>query len=324
METRPAGTAGAGGLDCGRISGTAHEHFALERDARRARGFQEPFLHADVREHPSVLDLDGGARAQLHRHGGALGGVPREGHVHRQSQVRLRSVSGGDRSAQADLLLHGEDKGDVVRGRLQLPHDLDKNGAPHPVVHGLGNDALTHLLTGAEEATHVSHLDAALLSARSPDIDEELIQRRNLRAVLQLFQADHPDGPVGEPHPPSQEWKRADPAHAAEAKEPSLVHVRNHHADLIHVRRKHDAGVPAIPRAAHEEVPQGIDARFHPLPRQDARCLQLRRDELTHRGFPSGRTIALGQLPDDLLHVRPHFFKLSPRRGMASRTRARA
>ena len=204
----------------------------------------------------------------------------------------------------------------------QLPHDLEKNRAADPVVHGLGHHPVTEGLARALEAGHVTHRDPAVFPVPRSDVDIELLQGGNLGSVLHPLQADHADSPVREKHPAAQERELAHTADAAEAQETLLVDMRDDNADLIHVRGQHDPSAGPVAGAVDDEVPHAIHAAFRLPSRKEAGILQLRHDQIPHPGLVPRGTVAFRELPDGLLHGDPHFLTRPARGGIASRTSA--
>ncbi len=109
------------------------------------RAFLGPLNHqrpqARVGDDGRVLDLDGRAFAQRHRHRRRLGDIAGACHIQRNADVGVHRIRRRARAADAHLFLHAEHGVDVMRRLLELAQRGDGHRASDAVVHALGDPA---------------------------------------------------------------------------------------------------------------------------------------------------------------------------------------
>ena len=152
-----------------------------------------------------------GVRAELvDVDAGRVGGVR---DVDDDGQVRAQRVGGRPRPAEGRLLLHGGDGHDVAgraAGLVDEPRGLVGDVAAEAVVHRARDGAIVGQLDGlALDDRHVAdaHEPARLVAVLGADVDVQLLQARDLLAVVVLEQVDGL-APRPRPRPRPRAWPR--------------------------------------------------------------------------------------------------------------------
>jgi len=290
-------------LNGARVGAAELEHLALVGDAEALGASDQPLLHPRVRQEAAIHHLHRRPGAQFHRHRLCLRDIARARHVHGQGHFGLEPVRRDRRPPQANLLLRGEHGVHLVRRSRQLPERLDQHGAAGPIVHRLGDQPIPSLFARARETGDVSHAHRHILRRGGPYVEEHLLPLGNVVGAQPLFRADDSHRAVGKAHPPAQQrlWLHA--PHAPHPQESLLVDVGDDEANLVHVRRQHDAlavrrgsaSTPASPPHG-DEVAERI--RAHLANHVANRLL----DEGAHLPLVTRWAIGLGQRLDEILH----------------------
>src|SRR5690606_19451832 len=226
----------------------------------------------------------------------------------------------GERAAQADLLLGGEDGVDLERGVLEALQRLHGDPAARPVVERLAGDDLAEVVELLPQRDHVADADLGLdVVGAEAEVDEEVRELRDLRALL--LRADV-DGLAGRVHHADQlltrqrgvhrdlageEVARVEAAELLQAEEALVVDELHEEADLVHVGGQHRARRAVLLGALH-----GVQVAHRVRLQLVDDALQLGLDDLADALLTAGYARGLGE-PLQEFHARESTPGASPR-----------
>ena len=172
---------------------------------------------------------------------GPLGVSPERVTSQRHADLRIDAVGRRARAAQAQFLLHAEDKGHFVFAFAQFLHDLQGDGAADAVVHGGGGDHAVGQFKGVRGVDgHVAEGDHAegVLAVLGTDVDEEVGHFVVVGGEALGLVGDDAVDAVCEDDVAVQGGALADAAGVVYAQKTMLVGVQHHEADVVPCARR--------------------------------------------------------------------------------------
>ncbi len=261
----------AGHLDAAGVGAAAGEDLQLVEEGLLLRQGPELLHQAGVGDGGGVHDLDGHALAELRDvvllvHARDVAG---QGHVDGHADVGVDAVGGHGGAADADLLLAGHDRVDVVLRGLGPLQRADDHPHGDAVVHGLAGGDVAPLHEGLVEGHRGADFDLlGHFLRRQAEVHEQVVEGGQLLLLLVVHdvdrlgadQADQLLRLAHDHHALGDEGLRVEAAGGIQAEEAVVVDEADQEADLVHVTGQHDLLLALFERPAldGDEVPHRV------------------------------------------------------------------